>query len=641
MTSYLDGLPTHSYVTGAVIASLALVFIIWFVVPALRLSSRLGRILRDLARPDLQGPVDLESVFAGKGVLAHLWSEFRETLHEERVLDARTGQFEIVRLRATQPSEAFFTEATVVDTAVRTEFFKHLPGILTGIGIIGTFLGLIVGLKNFQVTSDTTAVQQSLEALLQSVSKAFLVSLLAIALAMVVTALEKLLLVRLYAKAEKLTQAIDEHYKAGVGEEYLSRLVSASEESASQSRVLKDALVEDLKQLLVEVVDRQIQAQATSNAQLGQSLAKSFSDELGGPLDKIAHAVGQVSRDQGSAVQSLLTDVLASFSARMESMFGSQLSGISDMQQQTVSALQAAVQQLESLSTSMASAGQSATEMMAAQVAEAMRKLEARQAVMNDQMRNFLQEVKETVSQSQSQSAEHMTKLLGDLSASAGALVGSLSAQSQAHVAAMGSQVGGMTEAVAGATQQVAAAVERLEKVTVDAITRMNSGAETLAIAADDFAKAGAGVTGVLVKSETLVQQLNQAAGSVGQAAKSLDGMLADYRSTREAVQRMLEAIQGSVEAARKEASITSDVLARLEGAASRLSAAQKAADEYLGNVTRVLEEAHQAFADNIKRTLGDGNRAFYDSLTLATKLLKEAIAELEVTLGSFNPSRR
>jgi ABC-type transporter Mla subunit MlaD len=231
--------------------------------------------------------------------------------------------------------------------------------------------------------------------------------------------------------------------------------------------------------------------------------------------------------------------------------------------------------------------------------------------------------------------------MLADLATSAGMLVGDMSKQSRDHVDAMGSQVGALVESIGGATKQIAVAVDRLESVTTDAIGRMNSGAETLAIAADDFAKAGSGVTGVLAKSESLTQQLAQAAGSVGLATKSLDGVLADYRVTRDALQKMLEAMQGSVEAARKEASLTGDVLSRLEGATARLATAQKSADEYLGNVTRVLEDAHRGFAENVQRTLGVANKSFYDSLTSATKLLREAIAELEQTLGSFNPARR
>jgi hypothetical protein len=81
--------------------------------------------------------------FARHQRLKHLWSEFRDTLHEERAINSASGSLDVVALRATVPAETFFTEQALVDTPLRTEFFKHVPGILTGIGIIGTFYGLL------------------------------------------------------------------------------------------------------------------------------------------------------------------------------------------------------------------------------------------------------------------------------------------------------------------------------------------------------------------------------------------------------------------------------------------------------------------------------------------------------------------
>src|SRR5262249_47207160 len=161
--------------------------------------------------------------------------------------------FEVVALRPTVPAEGFFNTQVLVDNRLRTEFFKHLPGIFTGFGIIGTFVGLILGLQAFQVSEVPAVVRQSLTGLMHGVWQAFLVSALAIFLAMVVTLVEKLLLASLYHKVEELNQAIDGQLEAGAGEEYLSRLVQASEEAATQTKILKDALVADLKQVLSEL----------------------------------------------------------------------------------------------------------------------------------------------------------------------------------------------------------------------------------------------------------------------------------------------------------------------------------------------------------------------------------------------------
>ena len=47
------------------------------------------------------------------------------------------------------------------DTSLRADFFKHLPGILSGIGIIGTFVGLLSGLKGFKISENNIEVQHS------------------------------------------------------------------------------------------------------------------------------------------------------------------------------------------------------------------------------------------------------------------------------------------------------------------------------------------------------------------------------------------------------------------------------------------------------------------------------------------------
>lgn len=625
----------------AVIAGLLVVgmlaFLVYFLAPAAALYWRLGRVLKKLNAAEFSGPVDLERVFAGQGVLAHLWREFRETLHEERSLNSASGVHEVIALRATLPAETFFTAETVVETPVRAEFFKHLPGMFTGLGIIGTFSGLIVGLKAFNVSEDPNIVRGSLNALLTSVGEAFFISAIAISMAMATTAVEKALVVRLYRRLEQLNQALDNRFKSGVGEEYLSRLVVASEESASQTKILKDALVQDLRTILTDLTEKQIAATAQGHVQLGEQITRSLGDGLKAPLDKIANAVHQVGQDQGTAVQQLLTDVLASFGQRLQDLFGNQLSGIHEMQQQTINALQTSVIKLEAMAATFEGAGQRATDSMASQLSDALGKLDSRQRVMNEEMRKFVTEIRTLVSQSQVETSEHLQKVLGDLAQQAESLVGDLSARSQQHVEAMGGQVEGLAKSMGEASVQMAAAVSKLEAVTTTAVGQMNSSAETLAIAADDFAKASQGVSGVLSKTESLTQQLTQAASGISVAARSLEGILSDYKASREAVSTMLVTVKQTVESAIKEASITHDVVQRIEQSAGRLAMAQKVADEYLGQVTSVLEEAHAAFAANIQRTLHAGNKEFYDSLTQATRLLREAIQELESTLGSVS----
>jgi len=631
-------LPWPIYAVSGVLFLLALAFLFFFLIPAWRVGRGLSRVLKRLSGPDFKGPRDLSAAFKDHRKLSHLWAEFRKTLHEERVINAQSGVPEVLTLRATVPAETFFREDVLVDAPVRADFFRHLPGIFTGFGIIGTFSGLLIGLSAFHPTSDPATVQGSVVGLLTSVSEAFFVSAAAILLAMIVTLVEKTTLVRLHGGVQRITEAIDERFKAGVGEEYLSRLVDATEESASQSRILKDALVGDLKTILMEISDRQITAFSQSQIQLGQQISDSVSAQLKPSLERLASITEGVRGDQGAAVQQLIADLLSQFATRVEGLFGGQMAQVQAAQNQAIDALREAASQLGRMAATVEGAGQRASEALMQKLAETLHKLDHRQLVANEEMRKFVQEIRASVGESQAESQQQLQALLRDMGEHAGGLVGALTRSSQGAVDAISGQTEALAVKVSEASVQMAAVLQRLENVTTEAVQGMNSGAETLAIAADDFAKAGHGVTGALLQAQALATQMSQSAGSLSKATQLMDGLLSEYSATRAAITQMVGAVQATIETAKREASLTSDILQRLEAASSRLGAAQRAADEYLGSVTQVLGTSHQAFADSMKRTLDTGNREFIDAVSRTTKLLREAIQELEQTLGSFVP---
>jgi methyl-accepting chemotaxis protein len=647
----LEQLPLQVYVFAGILAFLFIVFLVFFLTRGVLLRATLGRLAKTIRNME-GGDSDPAPLFDRDSALKHLWQEFRKTLHEQRELNMRTGQMEIVALRPTVPAEVFFNTQVLVDNRLRTEFFKHLPGVFTGVGIIGTFTGLIQGLQAFQVSEAPTIVRESLNGLLHGVWLAFLVSALAITLAMVVTLIEKLLLASLYRKVEELNQALDSRLQAGAGEEYLSRLVKASEEGTAQTKILKDALVADLKQVLSDLTERQIAAMAAGNSSLGQSIGAHIQTSLQRPLEEIARATGGLREDQGSAVTKLLTDVMAGFSERLQELFGGQITGINQLQQQTIQALQAAVARLEQMASDVQSSGTKAADAMADRLAEAMTNMEARQTVLNRQTGEFLESMRALARDSQAQADHNRNEALGAFSTKMTEMISALQEQSARAAAShsdreeraaqrseesltkMGAHVDDVLSAVSRASTEMANSVTALRTVTTTALDKMNSGAETLFVAASDFAKAGQGVSSVLTQATAATGQLNQAAGSVAAASRSLDGSMAEYKTTRDVIARMVTELQTIVEAAKKEASLTADVLQRIEAAAAKLGRAQADADTYLERISEVLTEAHASFTKNLQSSLTKANSDFYTELSRATKLLSDGIRELESTLG-------
>jgi hypothetical protein len=275
------------------------------------------RMIRDTLREanavSVKDTGDLDAMIGGaklEPAFAALWLEYSKTLHPQRGTDD-FGHQRILHWRATALAETFFTDQALVDSPLGTEYFKHLPGILTGLGIIGTFGGLIKGLSQFKADAKPEQVQASLNDLIRAVGHAFIVSATAILLAMLFTWIEKFLLNKCYAIVEDIQQAVDGLFHAGVGEEYLERLVKASETSATQALHIKDALVADLKQILTEITAQQVEASARDSSQISTDVGKVIADSLGGPMERISVAVERVGSTQGDAINTMLVDAHA------------------------------------------------------------------------------------------------------------------------------------------------------------------------------------------------------------------------------------------------------------------------------------------------------------------------------------------
>lgn len=660
--TFLTSTPTSVLATGGVVMLLAISFFAIFLAPGIMHWFRLRGIQRRIALFDKQklALAEFKKVFSSDKRLDHLWREYNESLYIER--EERDGQMHVKFARATTPAEMFFNSQFVVDSRLRTEFFKHLPGLFTGIGIIGTFSGLIDGLRAFQVSENAATVRSSLEFLMHSVGEAFIVSAAAIAAAMVVTFIEKLLLASLYRRTEEIAHAIDASFQAGVGEEFLSRLVKASEESASQAKQLKDALVKELGDLLRDQTNAQIAASRQDNQTLGQAIADSIQQSLKGPLEDIASTVKTASGDQSASAGRMLHDVMSSFSQRLNDLFGGQISGLNELNQQTTRGIQDAVSTLQTLVANMEASSQRSADAMAQRMAEAVEKMEARQDAMNTQSAAFIEQIRQLVATSQSETNQKLQATLETIGLQVGNMLATLSeAQKEVFernrvreqvmsdrasnaVHTMSESVDAVIKELGSATSQMAQSVALLTQTTSSSMDKMNAGAEMLSMASRNFASAGERVSQVMGQAESVSSKLSETSGSLTSGSAALQDVLRDYRLQRDAVSQLLNEVRATVEVARREAALTGDVLARIEGSATRLSAAQKQADEYLAGVSKVLGDAHTSFATEVKRTLDKANTEFHTKLTQAVGMLSSAVGELELTLasmGNFVPVQR
>lgn len=660
LTSILSIFSNHPHV--AVIAGLLLLFLLIFIglfmLPFFRVRSELKNALKELNQQSSKGSLaDLSKIFGSKSDFRHLVSEFVETLHPQKELNEATGVLEVVRNRSTVPAGVFFKPEVIVDLSLRTDFFKHLPGILTGIGIIGTFIGLLQGLTRFNISDDSAVVRTSLNSLLAGVTEAFLVSAAAICLAMLITIFEKWFVTILNSNLEQLVQKIDSIFEGGAGEEYLERLVNASENSSAQMSMLKDAFVTELTSVLHKISEQQINAFKASTSELGAAFRQSLVEELSSPLKQLSDNMEGVRQDQGNAVHDLLSQVLKDFSTQLENMFGGQISGINQAQQDTISALNTAVSKIELMAKSFEDAGKKGTQDISDTLTNALKIASEKQEQMNQNMESFINTMKQRLTEAGDESNQQMQRNLSNVTGAFETLVQSMQSQvSQSNDQILGatrqqveaqqrqhesleSHLKELTQSSNTAIGKMTELVTQVERYTSTALDKMNLGANELYRASTEFAAAGGNVEATLTKSAQLSTTLTSAATSLTQVGQQLNSGMQDYQAQRNSLKEMMASMQSVVDTAKREVAMTDALVKKLQDSAQQLSEANTEIDSYLESVTKVLTSSQQTFSEGMIKIVGEANQKFHEQLNSSVGLLRTGIEDLQDVVDSI-PTR-
>lgn len=607
----LSGMPLYIFLA---VILLTLLFGVGYAIKGTQVIRQLHKAIKGVAQRKQEGkapkPNVLNSYFSAEP-LRHLWEEYADTLHEMK--RASNNQMPLIEVRATVPAETLFTREVLVDNRLFDDFTKHLPGVLTGLGIIGTFAGLLEGLGKFDPTSTEKAVT-GLGPLLDGVSHAFVASGTAIGCAMIVVFASRLVLAYCYRLVEQLAHGIDSLYSTGAGEEYLARLVTSSEQSEAHAAQLKDALVEDMRKMMTELVERQITAQQAVTQELGNHLGNTISNVMAKPISTLTDAINATSKNNGEQVSGMLETLLTGFMAKLEDTFGGQMRGINEQMQNSMQAMTAVQASLQELLADIKKTNEHAASQMSGTLADAMRKAAENQQVLTDQMREFVNEFKKLIADERDKSQRAMnettTKVLADLSAAIKQMetirVGAaeeegkrndgLAKGTNALVGGLSSQVDVLLKAVSEQVVKTQQNIDTISNVSTRAIDGMNQGAITMATAADRFQSAGNTITNVVEQAGQLSQTLTQSAGALQVSAQAVQKGLEQYDSTRKAVDAQVLHLMGLLDSAKREAGVSKELVESIRISAATLQTAESQSRAHLEQVNAALVKSFNDF---------------------------------------------
>lgn len=592
------------------------------------------------APPD---PKDVGKAFRSEP-LKHLWEEYDDTLHEVR--HAGSGSTALVEIRATVPAETMFTREVLVDSRLFDEFTRHLPGVLTGLGIIGTFAGLLSGLQDFKPFPIEAAVQ-GLDPLLKGVQHAFVASGVAISCAMGVVFISRFTLAYLYGLVEKLTHSIDSLYSTGAGEEYLARLVKSSEQNAASTAQLKDALVEDLHKMMTNLVDRQIAAQEASTLALGKHIGETISTAIAEPMKRVGEAVEVTARGNGEQVNTMLETLLTGFMAKLEDTFGGQMRGINEQMQRSMDSMAAVQASLQGLLADIKQTNEHAATQMSGTLEDAMKKAADNQQLLTDQMREFVQDFRRLVTEEQNKSKQAMDeavmKVLGEVAVAMEGLEGvrkssaaeeagrndRLATQTNQLVGGLTSQVETLLGAVSDQVAKTQRNIDSLSQVSLRAIDGMNQGALTMGSAAQRFETAGGAVSTVFERSSKVADTLSSASAALQAASTAVQRGFEQYDSTRKTVDLQVAALTGLIEAAKKEAGVSQELVSSIKASAEAMRSAEAQSREHLAGVNAALKKAFEDFGIQLVGRIKDAIAETDRHLAQGTGHLNGVVQEL------------
>lgn len=684
------------YVVPATVIGLVsfafLCFIFFYLFRSVKIINSLKKYTQSINSIENNEPDDqlqhLQNLFV-QPEIKHAWNEFEESLHSQYELE--DGEEKIVRIRATAPSASFFSEQQLVDIPLNTEFFKHLPGILTGVGIIGTFYGLMIGLNHFD-PSTPEQVSSSVNNLLRDVLYAFLGSAFAIFASILVTWLEKLSIAKCYKYLEKFTAALDALYVSGVGEEYLASLVKSSNESATQARHLKESLVTDLRDMLLNLAERQkvenerlattlSSTYRESGQQFAEQVSGAIENSLKSPLDKIAGAVQTASGDQSGMVQNMLQDVLTAFMAKLDTTFGQQFTNLNDMMGQTVGSIQTmqtgfatllqdmrqvsddsrqgSAQLIEQLLSEMKSGqqamqagmndmltslqasvakmgaeGEGAGERMARQLEKMFADSEAREKAQAEHMSAFIEAIQNSVQQGQSATMEKMATSVEALGEQLGSLFGQIdkgqqqiSANQQANQQSLHEQ-----------TQRVMSEVDDQIKQLIDTVASQHKGTtETLRLLAEQTNRQIQDMQNGADKMRLAAERFEHAGDRVSEANHLTADVLNKAQSAGSSLSLATSELTSVVADYRNNREAVSKSIAMLELLAANTQSEQTTRNQFIADLKQHGERLQsynreaQAFMENVSNVLGKGFEDFSEGVS---RSLDKTLGKLDVEMA-------
>ncbi len=307
---------------------LAIFFVLFFIF-AIRIFRR-TKLIKNLASQVAQHskPVkpetlsELKSTFNSNSEFVEAWQEFEDSL----ITRERDGHQGIVY--KTDEASLFFSEQRLLEQHLNLRSWNSVPALLVGMGILGTFVGLVWGLIPFsKITfSETDSIQDAIKVLLTGLSTAFVTSVWGMLLSLLFNAAEKIGISKVHKAIAKLQRSLDRLFTLTVTQEIEFR---QADELAQQTQALK-SFSTDLANEITSAMKQGRQEIIQEFRSAPKMFSNAISEELTPLLNDLKGAVGILQQHKQEAAEIAIERMITEFQKTLSGAVKTQMEALAE-----------------------------------------------------------------------------------------------------------------------------------------------------------------------------------------------------------------------------------------------------------------------------------------------------------------------
>jgi hypothetical protein len=272
----------------------------WQSIQALAESDRqLGRPLPRPSRIDLEDVQALDTAMRREPLLEQAWFHYRKTFVIER-----TAWFIEPRVFSTRAASEFFTQ-DVLAARLNLPFYHQLPSLITGLGLLFTFLAILIGLSKLHADGSQIV---GIQGLINGLAGKFLTSIIGLICANLFVLIEKSLFHRFTLDQQRFLALLDELFPRKTMEQMLENFSPSGQPAAGVAPVAVPghlaATVGDRLTTAISALTTTMQTLATRGngegpavyERLAEDMAKAIKREMVAPIQDLNQAIQELTR---------------------------------------------------------------------------------------------------------------------------------------------------------------------------------------------------------------------------------------------------------------------------------------------------------------------------------------------------------